>query len=405
MELLTRMGVSATSVRSVTIKIFNEHGEKSEAVVNGFIAHNWSGYDLTCLVRESAHSGWRKDPQVLFEIEAAMISCGLPPKDIRDFLIERPCVSESDPLTVRRAIAAFLEVGHGANEIMQFVKNRPRILFASPDWIRQWHSVNVAQNRHASAHLHALLKAPRERPPSPEPKPLSPQDRPPLIRKPLPAALLKTSAVQPRILRPAQAPKPPPAIPVRVRTSPVRIERDDLADDEGSRDDGPVPATHERNWKKEIQTVLKLTDDQWYAEHWAEFEKNSAWMWDRTGPAPAILDHFAFWLSMSEIQHKDSPAMQFMAKLLKTTTYHHLLRLSPTALQHRLAAIRAIVDRNFLVDTELLLLRWERVSPTELRYRVHEIEARGKVANRAPYLIMLVEPTREEFLARLNRYV
>lgn len=158
-----------------------------------------------------------------------------------------------------------------------------------------------------------------------------------------------------------------------------------------------------RGWKTEIKKILRITDDKWFTEHWPEFEEKSAWMWDRSGPAPAILDHFALWLNVREFHAMDSPALQFIAKLLKSPELHSVLQLSPPALQHRLAAIRRYVGRDFTDETELLLLKWERVTPDELRYRVHTIESHGKEANRAPYLIMLVEPSREEFLARLER--
>lgn len=381
---LTNLGVSRGIAQKLVGKLVKTHGNACVEIVERFVEQKWTAIDLKCLSQDSSRRGWYIAPIALLDIEKIMIDHGLPAKEVRDILIDRPSITIADPRKVQLAITTFLEVGFDASTIMRFIISKPRILTLPPEKIRAWSIGIVEQGLHAESSLRLLFRESKKWQRLPR---LSPH---------------LTPTIAPPVLKPAIAASPSRAEPIRQTNC---EETDETGNRIVYRSESSTPAQHQRGWKKEIQKLLRVTDEKWFTEHWREFEEESAWMWDRSGPTPAILDHFALWLNIKEFHVADTPALQFIAKLLKNQELHPVLRLSASALQHRLAAIRRYTARDFVEETELLLLRWERVAPEELRYRLHTIEANGKDPTCAPYLIMLVEPSREEFLARLERTI
>jgi hypothetical protein len=99
-----------------------------------------------------------------------------------------------------------------------------------------------------------------------------------------------------------------------------------------------------------------------------------------------------------------SDRLRFWVKVLTNKKIRKILLVSPQTLEIRLYVLRRI-GRNFLKEPQWLLLPWETLSERELRYRVNEIEARGKNAHLKPYIKMLLNPDREQFVKRLDDFV
>lgn len=426
-ERLLSLHLPCHSARAVAVRLLNAFEDSAERMLERFLERGWSARDVATLARNERNVGWRSDPAVLFDSEDLLVELGFPRDDAREIVIECDLLAVAEPERIRQAVSTFKELGYDLHDIIRFASMKPRSLTIDPATIREWHETMRSQGKHPGLCLGMLLRDPatwRKRThkgktdvttdPTPDPEPA-----PPTARKPT---------------------KPPAPLPARVVTikpppSPKQLEDEYDDDDEPaagrSDDDEDVDTHHVRDWQSTIEQILGIVVADWTERKWRTYRRRHSWMWARSGPAPAALHHLAHWVGLPgrvrdakivvesrwprEEDEADGEAddkrprqlspVEFFGRILTDAQFHPVLKLPVTALQHRLGAIRRIADADFLVEPELLLFRWERFSPVELRTRVYEIERRGKRANRPPFLIMLVEPTREDFLARLELYL
>ncbi len=95
---------------------------------------------------------------------------------------------------------------------------------------------------------------------------------------------------------------------------------------------------------------------------------------------------------------------RFWRKVLLSPKYRGILQIFPEVLERRLYVLRRI-DRCPMKGPSWIMKPWETLEDAELRFRLNEIDAHGKNPKFKPYINMLLEPTRESFKKRLQRYL
>jgi predicted DCC family thiol-disulfide oxidoreductase YuxK len=157
-----------------------------------------------------------------------------------------------------------------------------------------------------------------------------------------------------------------------------------------------------------IDSSAKEDDDK----AWKNYLEQNSWLNDKTSKEYQVCLILARWLPIHvqaapyHLAAKGTPSdrLRFWVKVLTDKKIRKILLVASQTLEIRLYVLRR-VGRNFLKEPYWLLLPWETLSERELRYRINEIEARGKNAHLKPYIKMLLNPDRAQFVKRLDDFV
>ncbi|MFZ2804266.1 MAG: hypothetical protein WA001_03510 [Patescibacteria group bacterium] len=405
-DRLERLGVQGADLIWMTSRFERAFAARAESVLQAFEGSGWSGSDILALTKNHNHRGWRKDPELLLEAERALVIAGFEATTARDLVITIDRFTRPHTERIPLAADAFRELGH-ANDLEMIARKNPKAFFETPEKIRIWHAAMKITGCDPLAFLGSLTRyMPSVKPKKAvAPKPLPATETKPEVGDPIlfdePVIVETATAVVPcePVPPPVVAPPLPtvaPEIPVMRNPRPVRAAQEDAEED-----------SHITNWRLALRELLGHTQDEddEPSFDWKAFEKTNGWIWDPAGPGPAALNVLARWLNITNIGHQHNDSTLLLKRIVTDKTLRWLLKLPPEVLHHRLAAMSAILCQDFRKKPELLLLAWEKFPPRELRYRVNEINDRGKKAHLKPYIQMLLEPTREKFLGRLNAFL
>ncbi len=161
-----------------------------------------------------------------------------------------------------------------------------------------------------------------------------------------------------------------------------------------------------------IQALIDSSAKEDDEKAWENYLEQNGWLKDKTSNQYRVCLTLARWMPIHvqaapyHLEAKGAPSdkLRFWVKILTSKKLKNLLSVAPETVEIRLFVLRRI-GRNFLKEPKWLLLPWETLSESELRYRVNEIEARGKNAHLKPYIKMLLNPDREQFVKRLDDFV
>lgn len=161
-----------------------------------------------------------------------------------------------------------------------------------------------------------------------------------------------------------------------------------------------------------IQALIDSSAREDDEKAWENYLEQNGWLKDKTSNQYRVCLTLARWMPIHvqaapyHLEAKGAPSdkLRFWVKILTSKKLKNLLSVAPETVEIRLFVLRRI-GRNFLKEPKWLLLPWETLSESELRYRVNEIEARGKNAHLKPYIKMLLNPDREQFVKRLDDFV
>ncbi|MFH1620541.1 MAG: hypothetical protein ABIB04_00465 [Patescibacteria group bacterium] len=165
----------------------------------------------------------------------------------------------------------------------------------------------------------------------------------------------------------------------------------------------PEYAASGRDWQNDLRfAVLKRTRD-WDEEKWRGFATIHPWIFDPLGTAPKVLDELSLWLDLpATVQHWPDPSEIFLVRICIEIKLHPILRLRREILYRRLFAIRRYLEIDFRSKPEVLLEPWETLPAHELRYRFHEMEARGIDPRYTSWTDFLLAPKRSEFIEKIS---
>ncbi|GEM_PF-1345237 len=163
---------------------------------------------------------------------------------------------------------------------------------------------------------------------------------------------------------------------------------------------------------KRMQALIESSAKEKEDKAWKKFLEQNGWLKDKASNQYQVCLILARWLPINvlvapyhlEMKGAQSNKLCFWIKVLKSKKIQKLLLIPPETIEIRLFALRKI-GRNFLKEPKWLLLPWETLSECELRYRINEIEARGKKAHLKPYIKMLLEPDRTRFLECVDSFI
>jgi hypothetical protein len=163
---------------------------------------------------------------------------------------------------------------------------------------------------------------------------------------------------------------------------------------------------------KRFQALIESTLSDSETAVWSDYLEQNPWLKDKNSAEHQACLTLLRWAPIPiqaipyHLAAKGDPGkiVRFWQQILTVPKAKAVLLIAPQTLEIRMYALRR-VGRNFLKEPEWLLLEWEALNEVELRYRINEIEARGKRADLKPYVKMLLSPDRTQFLKRLDDFV
>ncbi|MFZ6015246.1 MAG: hypothetical protein ACOYUZ_02705 [Patescibacteria group bacterium] len=175
--------------------------------------------------------------------------------------------------------------------------------------------------------------------------------------------------------------------------------------DEDGRDDDGNKLKIER-----IEALIRTLADAEAENPWEEFLQNNLWLKQPFSVEYQACTVLLRWIPLNAIttsanfleNGENGPRFRFWKKILLGKRWRGVLQIFPEVLERRLYTLRRI-GCDITKRPSWILRPWELLDDAELRFRMNEIDAHGKIPRLKPYISIMLEPKRDDFKRRLYR--
>ncbi|MDF1497688.1 MAG: hypothetical protein P1P90_06605 [Patescibacteria group bacterium] len=439
-ERLSELGAEDWYKERLARTIFLHFPDDPIGVINTFHENGWHPSDIYHWLKQSKvlrenNPFWADSYQHVFFLEKMFVNAGLSKTTAHSFALTQPWMFSAPPFTLEFSIKTLIHLGYD-EEIIRALANKMRHVFLLlPDHL-------VDECKRATKNNRGLLSNARLTAYSPVKREVYYQKNVG-VNKPKPVARKADVDVEPlrtpawpfkqKVIAPpveiakrtdgdtGDLPKlklfNPSANPISPKPPP--IPSDDEEDGYGKekivyRD--PTPEDDNTGYAtldlKRFKSLLEAAYPDADEDLWDKFYAKHDWM-SRVDSceyqACLLLNNWVPLTSevtptLMEYKTDFGVRIRFWRAVLLDEKLSQILRVQGEVLELRMYVLRKI-DREFLIEPEWLLREWEILNDVELRYRMNEIEARGKKPNLKPFINMILEPERAIFLERLEKFL
>ncbi len=443
-EHLAKIGAEEWLKRRLASKILRDFPADPIGTINTFTAKGWQPSDIfhwltNSLTFRKRNPHWADSYFHIFFVEELLQKAGLSYKTAHSLVITQAWIFSIPPVTLELSVSTLVNLGYEEDVIKSIANRMPHIFHLLSEHIVE--ECERANNERSGLLWNTKQQSSPSQGPPPiiEPESTSDTSHNEMAGAVIPADQEKAmesdgNPAEPEVPKPVKSvipPKPnkkslPPLKlfnPVLNPVSPKPVQVPPDPDDEVDPIEEKLfyrPATldddHNHNPAildlKKIRSMVLASNSDADDDVWDKYYAENDWLAHVDSceyQTCLLINH---WVPLNAevtpiqlaYQTEFGARARFWQAVLLDEKITPVLKVKRDVLELRMYVLRRLV-REFLTEPEWLLREWELLDDVELRYRVNEIEARGKKPRLKPYITMLLEPNRGRFMKRLTKYI